>query len=408
MTLPKSQTNQTNSNTIPSRELQQNSNQETSTLETSSNRSTSYTPNPTTTALSSTTEDTSNTVDTFRNLILEELGIKDISKFGQIESQVFDKYVEIRLTREQKKVEELRKANLDKLEQILGNFQENANLTVDTIKTIFHPGSANTSDPVLTKKRRIETSRSPSPRGHRRYRSEITPISENQENLHIISQQQDPHAPQGRCIGQQPGYYQPYYTAPMIPLLPNGQPLSIQPPNLQYLPGQWSKQQYPPAPNLYQQPMSNNRHNPSPSSDANKLRTITETYANSSFTGKSSAVSQYTDSRPHHIAIPPPGTVFRSDTHFNPPHLIAFENQLPPPQLQVLSQNNSPGHIYADRQQIYPQGTHPPNHFSHRRSHSATVLMPNPGNKSPQKGPVALPGRPVDFLIHTQKHPPPT
>ena len=111
-----------------------------------------------------------------------------------------------------------------------------------------------------------------------------------------------------------------------------------------------------------------------------------------------------------------------------PPHIMndMYGGGYPPQGAPQLAPQGymAPGYAQGGAQGYYPQGTgagpvaqsqSPYRNGAgsrargaHRRTQSAIVSMPPSDMRSPGRGPGGMPQRPVNFLIHTPKHPPPT
>ena len=100
---------------------------------------------------------------------------------------------------------------------------------------------------------------------------------------------------------------------------------------------------------------------------------------------------QFIQNYPPGYYPPPPGRIMPGINEHG------YSNLAPPPQQQ---QQHSP---YRNNISM-AAGSGPPGRKGHRRTQSAIVSMPNE-LKSPSR---SVPQRPVNFLIHTPKHPPPT
>lgn len=288
--------------------------------------------------------------------ILRQLGIDDIQELDASDTGLVEQFLNVRLINDTKELEKIRESNLTKLNQIIDKCVESdkiSDLTLNKILEMSMNRDTNNDDnnhltipsPVMTKKRKINASELASPRGHRRYRSDIPTVSEVETGVSY---------PQ---IHQQPGAY----TLPM-------------PAN------QWMNNPYmqPPQPQV-QQIMPQYLYPPGMGPQA-QLPTM-----------NSSSESQ----------TPVMSSQFLSLNQ----HGLYQQNMGTHPVMSMGSQTN----IYGQQQQQQPSQERDQSRksFSHRRSQSANISMAN--FRSPMRNPQAASSqRPVNFLIHTPKHPPPT
>ncbi|EJS43357.1 pog1p [Saccharomyces arboricola H-6] len=292
-----------------------------------------------------------------RTNILKQLGVEDVQELDVGDAGLVDQFLKVRLINDTKELEKIRESNLTKLNQIIEKCVESDKISDSILNKILdmsvnrdinngHNNHLMVPSPTMTKKRKIGASGLASPRGHRRYRSDIPTVSEAETGVGYPQMQ------------QQSGPY----TLPM----PANQWMAnpyMQPPQQQV---QQLIPQYLYPPGVGPQP-------PFPTMNAN-------------------SESQ----------TPVMSSQFLSLNQ----HGIYQQNMSAHPVLSMGPQAN----IYGQPQpQPQPGQERDPSRksFSHRRSQSANISMAS--FRSPMRNP--QPGssqRPVNFLIHTPKHPPPT
>ncbi|CAI4064454.1 Pog1p SKDI_09G0480 [Saccharomyces kudriavzevii IFO 1802] len=288
--------------------------------------------------------------------LLKRLGIDDVQDLDASDVDLVDQFVNIRLVNDTKELEKIRGSNLTKLSQIIEKCVASDKISDSILNKILdmsmsrdasndHNNHLMVPSPTMTKKRKIGASELASPRGHRRYRSDIPTVSEIETGVGYPQVHQQPSA----------------YTLPV--------PAS-----------QWMA-------NPYMQP---------PQSQVQQL------------------VPQYL--YPPGMGPQPPLPTMNPNSESQTPvmssqflslnqHGLYQQNMGAHPVMSMGPQAN----IYGQQQQLqHSQERDPPRKsFSHRRSQSANISMAN--FRSPMRNP--QPGsshRPVNFLIHTPKHPPPT
>ncbi|CCK70444.1 Pog1p KNAG_0E01820 [Huiozyma naganishii CBS 8797] len=303
----------------------------------------------------------------FKQLVFEELGLQGDA--AACPDEMFNKYVEARLVKENIRKEELRQRNLDRLDSILKKYISSEKLTEPILTHILQLVDDPGSIPDL-KKRKIDnvTSVSPrlaSPRGTRPYKSDIPPINE------LGFSKQQPAAAQF----QQPGL-QTY----LLPVPAIG--------------STWQTSGY------------------AGDTGGGAIATASippiaqyQSYSNSTR-------AQQTGYTQGYVQQPSGGSI---PIMVMPPNNTGEPGTIPDPISQSPSYLNLPG--ISQQQAHHQQPIHASpfrqtqsmdtsNKRGHRRSQSAIVTA-NADFRSPQRA-STINQRPVNFLIHTPKHPPPS
>lgn len=288
--------------------------------------------------------------------ILKQLGFDDIQELNACDTGLVEQFLNVRLINDTKELEKIRESNLAKLNQIIDKCMESDKISDSTLNKILDMSMNRDTNndnnnhltipsPITTKKRKINASELASPRGHRRYRSDIPTVSEVETGVGY---------PQ---IHQQPGAY----TLPM----PANQWMSnpyMQPPQPQV---QQIMPQY-----LYPPGMGPQAQLPTMSSNSESQTPVMS--------------SQFLSLNQHGL--------YQQNIGAHPVMSMG-------PQANIYGQQHQP-QPGQERDQSRKS-------FSHRRSQSANISMAN--FRSPMRNPQpASSQRPVNFLIHTPKHPPPT
>ncbi|KAL3234423.1 Transcriptional activator POG1 [Nakaseomyces bracarensis] len=150
--------------------------------------------------------------------LLKSLGVENISRIDVADNKLLERFFNLHVERERKEIELMRTQNLERLDVITERFIKSEKFTNDTIsklldilnsKGIESVDALGNSSPTLPAKRAdYSPTRLMSPRGHKRYKSEIPTVPESEFMAgQPISVQQQPHM-----------IYQPYQTQPnMIP-----------------------------------------------------------------------------------------------------------------------------------------------------------------------------------------------
>ncbi|KOG98782.1 mitochondrial DNA polymerase [Saccharomyces pastorianus] len=289
--------------------------------------------------------------------LLKQLGINDIQEIDVCDANLVDRFLSIRLVNDTKELEKIRDSNLTKLNQIIDKCVESDNISDPTLNKILdmtisreinndNSNHLTVPSPTMTKKRKAGASELASPRGHRRYRSDIPTVSEVDAGVGYPQMHQQPGA----------------YTLPVPANQWMGNPYMQPPQQLQALPPQYL---YPPG--MGPQP-------PLPTMNSN----------------------------------PESQTPVMSSQYLSlNQHGLYQQNMRAHPLMNMGPQAN----IYGQQQPQQPQPAHErdPSRKSstHRRSQSANISMAN--FRSPMRNSQhGSSQRPVNFLIHTPKHPPPT
>lgn len=323
----------------------------------------------------------------FKKRMLENLGVNDCFDIGQEDEKLLHQFLEIRLEQERKEVEKLRDSNLKSLNTIIDKCIQTEKLTDDSINRILdliYKPHREESIPSPDSKRRRLASPMMSPKGHRRFASEIPPLSTRE--LPPYQQLQNLQSPYPVQFNNGPG---------PTPWIPQQYGTQIQPP--------FGMQGPIPAglPTRSRQTSitsSNNENQPGVATSSALQQHIQPGVP----TGSYPPAQLYPAGNPSGNYYLPPGQGPR------PPLMI-----VPPDSPQRGGMN-----YLQPPQQIQPQygmKTDPNSarrYASHRRSQSANVIPPTISGLSSAKSPVrelqATPQKPVNFLIHTPKHPPPT
>ena len=120
--------------------------------------------------------------------LLKSLGIEDISRIDIADNKLLERFFSLHIEREQKEIEKLKTKNLEKLELIVDKFVSNEKFTNDTLNKLLELISSKSIDShdllgsssIQLKRTEHSPNRLMSPRGHKRYKSEIPTVPETQ------------------------------------------------------------------------------------------------------------------------------------------------------------------------------------------------------------------------------------
>lgn len=364
----------------------------------------------------------------FKKLIIKELNIKsNTDEYNNLingKDEEFDNFVKIKLINNSHEVEKLRSQNLDKLNTLLDKCLENDKLDSIMLNHIFNfinnnnptnnsgnnsninllnrspsPIHSSASNPPLNagRKRKLDIpppNRSPklaSPRGHRRYKSEIPSINEMSFQVY----------PSGNNTSNQSSYPLQPYQLPAPPIPPNNQQQASTPgwqsnPSYpyQYGPGYSNDSQQ-----QQQLQSQQNMHRPSVSSQGYFPPQLTPMGQPHPQQGYGMPQSRQMLMVPNNENLNPNDNNNNDNSYFNiPPQ---YSNSYPQQSLGPPAPQASPYRQPQTTKSIRK---------GHRRSQSANVSLGSHNNssidfKTPQ---IFSNQKPVNFLIHTPKHPPPS
>ena len=338
-----------------------------------------------------------------RSQIMEEFGINNdtISEKDNIDTDSLNTLVQIRLIKERKHIESMRKDNITMLNEIVDKcissdkFDEsNISKLLDIIldkqsaatKIINKINKQDTLMSPMSKKRRIGQSPRVSTTRQFDYRT-------GNNDLHSINEKDSTNqydTEQFQSVAQS-------YKLPAPP--PSGTATSAQSQNAAIsttTSGQSWQSQYP---NPALQPPYMYQANPNipPGSLAPPTHMMNDPY----YQQQAMMAQQGYDTQMGKQYLEPPQFIQNYPPGYYPPHgrIMQGINEHGYSNIPQQQQQHSPY-----RNNISTVGSGPPGRKGHRRTQSAIVSMPNE-LKSPSR---AAPQRPVNFLIHTPKHPPPT
>lgn len=121
-----------------------------------------------------------------KRTFMAEVGLEKYVELAETDEDIFNKLLELRIEQKRKEVEELRDSNLRTLNIVIGKCIESDKISDDIIRTLLdvvnlpHRGEPNPSSSL---KRRKRNSPAMSPRGHRRIASEVASINTNQAQV---------------------------------------------------------------------------------------------------------------------------------------------------------------------------------------------------------------------------------
>lgn len=306
--------------------------------------------------------------------LLIDAGLEDFADLAQTEENVFGKLLELRIEQKRKEVEELRAKNLRTLSIIVDKCAESdkfsEELLGDILQLVDLPRGMESASSLNRKKRR-RTSPAMSPRGSHRFASEVA-------RFNVKDPQQYPQQMQNL-----PNHYHVLY--------PSGPGATT-----------WLPQHYNTA--LQPQYQFQNSVPAGLGVRAGRSREPSAIQNNENFVndqGHSFSTSQF-------VGASHP-SVF-AQQHAGPSNRTSLTSALTEPPLR-----GGPGYFQPSQQlqthhgiktEPLLQGAFP----SHRRSQSAIVAPAARlhGARSPSNEIQTSPQKPVNFLIHTPKHPPPS
>ncbi|CCD24414.1 uncharacterized protein NDAI_0D01010 [Naumovozyma dairenensis CBS 421] len=340
-----------------------------------------------------------------RRWILKDLDIDQevIANIHSFDDETFNKYLSIILEKERKNIEKIKETNLNTLNQIIDKCIQSDDFNARTIENLVEFVASDPKKvknipkiPSLTPNKRSRTG-SMSPRGHHKSISEIpSNISSQQQTASWFPPQQfQPYQPH---ISQPYGYFDQNqqmntdYGNQQRPGLPG-------PPPQQYLPyQQYQPQQQPQQQQQQQQPFpphfssQSNQNFPSQSSN---------------LPGTASTFSQPSS--------------FLQVPHNNQQRFSLIRERLPDESLEHdLSKRPLTNTTTLLGRPPKLNATMRRQQGGHRRSRSAATVLPQISrnnsiggsmrspNQSSNNNSNRTPQKPVSFLIHTPKHPPPT
>lgn len=137
--------------------------------------------------------------------ILKQLGFDDIQELNACDTGLVEQFLNVRLINDTKELEKIRESNLAKLNQIIDKCMESDKISDSTLNKILDMSMNRDTNndnnnhltipsPITTKKRKINASELASPRGHRRYRSDIPTVSEVETGVGYPQIHQQPGA----------------------------------------------------------------------------------------------------------------------------------------------------------------------------------------------------------------------
>ena len=140
-----------------------------------------------------------------RMKILKELGIDDIHELDASDTGLVDQFLNVRLINVTKELEKIRESNLTKLNKIIDKCMESDKISDSTLNKILdmcmnrdrstdNLNHHAVPSPTMSKKRKVSASELASPRGHRRYRSDIPTVSEIETGVGYPQIHQQPGA----------------------------------------------------------------------------------------------------------------------------------------------------------------------------------------------------------------------
>lgn len=366
----------------------------------------------------------------YKELIIKELRItRNSDEYNQLmngNDDSFNSLVKIKILNKSHELEQLRSQNLDKLNLLLDKCQESDKLDNIVLNNIFNYINTDTKtnlenrspSPIhssasnfslnTTKKRKLDLppNRSPklaSPRGHRRYKSEIPSINE----ISLSSYPSNKNAP-----GSMPYPLQPYQL-PASVSIPSNNPSSMTnlggqgnlPYSYQYnsVYGTEAQRQ---MPQQVQQEVLNRPNFPTQGGFPPQPTTVTQGYPTQGYGIPPQNRQVFMISPINNENLNPSNTNNNRNNdnpYFNIPQ--QYPNLYPQQSLVPPAPQASP---CRPRQ----SSTSKPIKKGHRRSQSASVslgLHNNNNNNIDFKSPQIFNNqKPVNFLIHTPKHPPPS
>lgn len=314
-------------------------------------------------------------VSDLKRQLLQELGLEKYAELAETEENSFDKLLELRIEQKRKEVEVLRDSNLRTLNMIFDKCIESEKISDDVIRRMLNiaelPSRAESASTSSSKRRRL-ASPAMSPRGHRRFASDAVSINSK-----------DPQQYQAPAQN---------ITSPYPVLYPSGPG-----------PTPW-------LPQHYNTPMQTQFQFQGPVPAGLGVRTARSREA-STYQNNENQISDHLNSfsSGQFIAAGNPSIAGHQSA--------ALTGRAPLMSIQSESPARTASGYLQPPQQVQPQygmKTEPlpqKRTTSHRRSQSANVppiaSIPHVA-RSPATELHATPQKPVNFLIHTPKHPPPT
>lgn len=333
--------------------------------------------------------------------ILEKLGIKDISDFDVSDTESLNYFLQITLEQERKDVEKLREANLNKLDFIIDKCSASKALTSDSINAIFDIFSNRKY--YAERERRVPESRPVSPEKKRKIlESPVMASATGQKTaVNVPREPQSHYMPPGQGHRQPQSHLQPPLLSPYTAQY-HGTPSSSA-----WLPQQFGVQGHVPA------GLGSQARSPESGSGMASREGVLanpQTSPQNVPPGMRSGVQS--------LVYPPAGQVYPgAGPYFMPPaqgRRPAFmmapqqaSQESPalgvPSYFQASPNIQPPSRVRGDTSSVRRQA-------GHRRSHSSIIPSSNYTglSGSPVRELQATPQKPVNFLIHTPKYPPPT
>ena len=320
--------------------------------------------------------------DNLYSLILKELEIDNTEKIDHLDKEIFDKYISIRLTKELKALEKIRQSNLVKLNELVDKYIKCDKFDEQTLNKLldaFAQRAESESSFSYSRKRAFDSAEGASPQHPSKRKAQ--PVTSESSALQRQLQME-----------QYPSLSQPFKLAP-----PGG--------------SQWGPSQYHPATTL-QPSYPQFQGVPAPQGGVSPgVHLPKDKYEYQQ--GIQRQQSQPPPSLPYQTQLPQlpfdkqyigqqlpqvvsgyPTTYYGNDGRLQPMVGAHF---------QGMGEEGYPG-MTQPFQQATPYRTNPqPVRRGHRRTQSAMVSIP-----SDLRSPNRAAQRPVNFLIHTPKHPPPT
>ncbi|QLG72543.1 hypothetical protein HG535_0D02510 [Zygotorulaspora mrakii] len=368
----------------------------------SSEATTDRSRGPAPSSASSTTAESSVTL---KLKILEQLGIKNISALNKEDDEFLSYFLQIKLEQERKDVEKLRDCNLEKLNFILDKCSSSETLTSQSVNDIIDIFS---NRGHATPRQENDFDIYPSDRKRKRLEP---PIMRHNARQGVASdyarESQFQYAPLGPEHGHSQGRSQSQFQLQQPFMFPY---------HFQYQGGQgpnrWLPQQLGPQGQILAG-LGPQNLSPRSNSDATTAESVSGSNPRTTSQNVSSGISTTAS---QNLAYPPANPTYATPTSYlmppgstrRPPGLMAQQNTN-----QESTQAGIPNYL-PPTQQFQPhsrfkgEGVPIRRQGNHRRSQSSITPSSNYSLRSPIKELQATPQKPVNFLIHTPKYPPPT
>lgn len=326
----------------------------------------------------------------FRSQIMEEFGINNdtISEKDNIDTDSLNTLVQIRLIKETKLIETMRKDNITILNEIVdkcissdkfneSNISKLLDMILDKKATRTKINKQESLMSPMAKKRRVGQSPRVSTTRQFDYRT-------GNSDLHSINEKDSTNQSDTE-------QFQSVAQSYKLPVPPSANATSAQSQSTSA--GQPWQTQYP-NPALQPPYMYQSNPNMPPGSLAPGAHMMNDPY----YQQQAMMQQQGYETQMGKQYLEPPQFIQNYPPGYYPPHGRVMQG------MNEHGYSNIPQQHSPYRNNIATVGSGPPGRKGHRRTQSAIVSMPNE-LKSPSR---AAPQRPVNFLIHTPKHPPPT